>query len=467
MIDLLIKNGKVVFPDSTINTSIAVDNGTIMGVGSPATMPEAERVIDANEKFVFPGLIDPHVHFCTPFMGVVSVDTWETGTMAAASGGVTTVIDFAIQKKGSLPMDAIKDRREEADGNVVIDYSVHSCITDPTPETIGQLKEVIEYGIPSFKVFMVYRKEGWIVDDGALLAIFEEVKPYKGLVGLHAENVAILEYLVDKALREGNTSPIYHALTRPPISESEAINRAMYLANSIEAPFYCFHMSLKEGVEMFRQARSEGHPVYAETCTHYLTITKDMLKRPEDGRNFICSPPLRDQEDIEALWKALADGIVSTVATDQAAFTAEHKKLGQDSFHKVPNGLPGIEFRLPLLFSEGVSKGRISVNTLAAVTSTNVAKIFGVYPKKGAINIGSDADLVILDPKLEKTISVADSIYGIDWYPYEGMKVKGNPVITISKGKVVYEDNEFTGKAGDGEFLKRNISSEMLSKPSA
>ena len=466
MIDLLINNGKVVFPDTSINTSIAVDNGKIVGIGSPTTIPEAERVIDASEKFVLPGLIDPHVHFCTHFMGAVSLDTWETGTMAAASGGVTTVIDFATQKKGSLPMEAIKARREEADGNAVIDYSVHSGITDPTPETIEQLPEIIKYGIPSFKIFMVYRKEGWVVDDGALLAIFEKIKPHRGLVGLHAENVAIIEYLVDKALREGNKSAIYHALTRPHKSESEAINRAMFLAKSIEAPFYCFHMTLKEGVELFHQARSDGQPVYAETCTQYLTLTKDLLKRPEDGINFICSPPLRDKEDIEALWQGLADGIVSVVATDQCAFSAEQKKLGQDSFDKVPNGLPGIEFRLPILFSEGVSKGRISVNTLASVTSTNVAKIFGMYPKKGTISIGSDADLVILDPKLEKTISVEDSIYGIDWYPYEGMKVKGNPIITISKGKVVYEDNEFTGKAGDGEFLKRQISSEILTKPS-
>ncbi|MFQ6126528.1 MAG: amidohydrolase family protein, partial [Candidatus Heimdallarchaeota archaeon] len=222
MIDLLITNGKVVFPDTSINTSIAIDNGKIVGIGSSATIPKAERVIDANEKFVLPGLIDPHVHFYTHFMGAVSLDTWETGTMAAASGGVTTVIDFAMQKKGSLPMEAIKARREEADGNAVIDYSVHSGITDPTPDTIEQLPEIIKYGIPSFKIFMVYRKEGWIVDDGALLAIFEKIKPYRGLVGVHAENVSIIEYLVAKALREGNKSAIYHALTRPPKSESEA-----------------------------------------------------------------------------------------------------------------------------------------------------------------------------------------------------------------------------------------------------
>ena len=464
MIDLLIDNGKVVYPDVTLDAAVAIDDGKIVAVGSSSMMPRAEKIIDAGEKFVIPGGVDPHVHIRSPFMGATTNDDFYTGTMAGASGGTTTVIDFAIQSKGSLPMEAIKNRRAEADGKVVIDYSLHSAITDPTDKTINQIEEIIHYGIPSFKLFMVYREEGLMVDDGTIMTIFEETKDKKGLAGFHSENVAIIEYLVDKALREGNTGAIYHALTRPNVSEAEAISRILFLAKSLDAPIYDFHMSIKEGVNLFRQARSKGQPVYCETCTHYLILTKEKMKGP-DGINYICSPPLREREDVEALWKGIADGTVSLVASDQAAFTAEHKKLGKESFDKVPNGLPGIEFRLPLVFSEGVQKGRINVNKFVEVTSTNAAKIFGLYPKKGILYVGSDADLVILDPKLKKTITTEESTYGMDWYPYEGMKVKGYPVTTISKGKLIYEEGEFKGEAGDGEFLKRSLTPDLFKRP--
>lgn len=464
MIDLLIENGKIVYPDVTLDVALAVDNGKIVAVGSSSRMPKAEKVIDATGKFVIPGGVDPHVHIHIPFMGATTNDDFYTGTMAAASGGTTTVIDFAIQSKGSPPMEAIKNRRDEADGKVVIDYSLHCAITDPTEKTINQMEEIINYGIPSFKLFMVYRKEGWMVDDGTMMTIFEVTKDKKGLVGFHAENVAIIEYLVDKALREGNTSAIHHALTRPNVSEAEAISRILFLAKSLDAPVYDFHMSIKEGVNLFRQARSKGQPAYCETCTHYLILTKEKLNEP-NGINYICSPPLREKEDIEALWKGIADGTVSVVASDQAAFTAEHKKLGEESFDKVPNGLPGIEFRLPLLFSEGFQKGRISINKFVEITSTNAAKIFGLYPKKGVLYVGSDADVVILDPKLEKNITTEESTYGMDWYPYEGMRVKGYPVATISKGKIIYEEGEFMGKAGDGEFLKRSLNPDLFKRP--
>jgi len=464
--DLLIKNGKVVWPHATLEADIAIDAGKVVGIGHGEVFPKADHVVDAEGKFVVPGGIDPHVHMHQPFMGVTAVDDFDTGTMAAAIGGTTTVIDFAFQQKGRLPMDAINARRKEADNKVVIDYAIHSNLIEASDEAIAQIPKIIEYGIPSFKFFMVYRKEGLMIDDGNLIPLIEEIKRNNGLAGCHTENVAMIEYLVNMALRKGNRSPIYHALTRPPLNEAEALNRALYITKFLDAAFYDYHLSVKEGVELIRQARKEGRPVYCETTTHYLTLTEDMLKRP-DGLNFICSPPLRTREHIEALWQGLADGTISAVASDQAAFTLEHKKMGKDSFEKVPNGLPGMEFRVPILFSEGVQKGRISINRMAAVSSTNVAKIFGLYPKKGAIEIGSDADLVIMDPKAEKKITIDNCPYKIDWSPFEGMKLKGSPMMTISKGKVVVENGKFVGKVGAGEFVKGKISEEILKRPAA
>lgn len=466
MTDLIIKNGKVVFPNDTLDTAIAIDDGKIVAIGSLKTMPKGDKVIDAKRKLVLPGCIDPHVHINMPFMGATTRDDFFVATKATSWGGTTTVIDFAIQQKGSSPMKAVQDRRAQADGKVVIDYSLHPTITDLTPEYVEQLKELIDYGLPSFKLFLVYRKEGYMVDDGTLLKVFEEAKAHGGLVGLHAENVAMIEYLRDEALRNGNTDAIFHALTRPPITEAEAVNRAIFIANYLRAPYYNFHLSIKEGVDMFREARRRGQAMYAETCTHYLVNTMEDLKRP-NGINFICTPPLRTKEDQEALWRGLADGAISLVSSDHCGFTTEMKKLGEESFDKVPNGLPGLEFRLPIMFSEGVEKGRISINRLSEITSTNAAKIFGLYPKKGIIGIGSDADLVILDPKKEKTITTEDSMYDMDWYPCEGMKVKGYPVITISKGKIIWEEGQFYGATGDGDFLRRNLDPRLSEGPLA
>jgi len=464
--DLIVKNGRVVWPDVTLEVDLAIDDGKIAGIGHAGAFPKADRFIDAAGKFVVPGGVDPHTHIHAPFMGATAKDDFDTGTMAAAIGGTTTVIDFAFQQKGKLPMDAIEARRKEADGKVVIDYALHSNLVAASDEAIAQIPRIIADGIPSFKFFMVYRKEELMIDDGNLIPLIEVINNNGGLAGCHTENVAIIEHLQAEAIRKGNRSPIYHALTRPPLNEAEALNRALFISKYLGAAFYDYHLSVKEGVDLVREARREGRPVYCETTTHYLTLTEDMLKRP-DGLNFICSPPLRSREHIEALWQGLADGTISAVASDQAAFTLEHKRMGKDSFDKVPNGLPGMEFRVPILFSEGVQKGRISINRMAAVTSTNVAKIFGLYPKKGAIQVGSDADLVIIDPKAEKKITIDDCPYKIDWSPFDGMKLQGSPVMTISKGKVVAENGKFVGKAGAGEFVKAKISEEILKRPAA
>ncbi len=464
MLDLIIKNGKVVSPDATIEVDVGVKDGKIAIMGKAADMPEATRVIDAAGKYVIPGGIDTHTHFELPFMGTSTKDDFFEGTRAAAHGGTTTCIDFAIQfpGKGMLPMDAVKERIGQATGKAVVDYAFHSVITEATPEAIAQMKEVIEFGVPTFKCFMIY--EGLMADDAIVLAAMEQCKKYNGLFGAHTENAPMTTYNVNKALSEGHHEAIWHALTKPPLVEAECINRALYLAKAADAGFYDFHMSCREGVEMIAEARAAGRPVYSETITHYLSVTVDKLKGP-NGRNFICSPALREQEHVDALWQGINDGTVHTTGSDEAAFDSKQKMINGGSFESVPNGMPGLEFRMPVIFSEGVSKGKITVNKYVAVTSANAAKLMGIYPRKGVIAVGSDADIVLMDPAMEKTITLADSKIDIDWNPYEGMTVKGWPVMTIAKGKVIVENGEFKGEAGAGEFLKRKLHPDINVRP--
>ena len=456
MVDIIIKNGKVVFPDRTIETAIAVDDGKIVAIGSSTRMPRGEKIIDARGKFVLPGGIDPHVH-----IGISGIEDFFVATKATSRGGTTTIIDFA---RGGLK--GVQQRRAEADGKVVIDYALHPIlgnIIPEKPEIIDELKKLIDYGTPSFKLFMVYANP---VDDNTILKVLEVCKAHGGLLCLHAENNAMIEYNRAEAVEKGEKEAIFHALTRPPITEAEAVNMALFLSTYLKAPYMNMHLSIKEGVDMLRDARKKGNSVYGETCTHYLCRTEEDLRGPR-GFYFICTPPLRTKEHIDGLWKGLADGTLSVVSSDHCAYTTEMKERGGGSFDKTPNGLPGHEFRLPILFSEGVVKGHISVNRLSEIFSTNAAKIYGLYPKKGVINIGSDADLVVLDPKLEKKITTEESLYNMDWYPYERMEVKGWPITTILKGKVIWEDGEFQGKQGEGEFLKRKLAPELSKGPIA
>lgn len=464
MFDLIIKNGTVVSPEVTLEVDVAVKDGKIAMLGKAAHMPEAARVIDAAGKYVIPGGIDTHTHFDLPFMGTSTKDDFFEGTRAAAFGGTTTCIDFAIQFPGMMPMEAVQKRVADAEGKAVIDYALHSVITKATPEAIAEMKDIIEFGVPTFKCFMIYRKEGIMADDAIVLTAMEQCKKYNGLFGAHTENAPITEYNVEKALREGHHEAIWHALTKPPLVEAECINRALFLAKAAGVGFYDFHMSCLEGVEMIAEARAAGRPVYSETITHYLCLTKEKLKGP-DGINYICSPALRDQEHIDALWKGINDGSVQTLGSDEAAFDTKQKMIKGGSFEVVPNGMPGLEFRMPVVFSEGVSRGRITVNKYVAVTSTNAAKLMGLYPRKGVIAVGSDADIVLIDPDLEKTVTLADSKINIDWNPYAGMTVKGWPVMTIARGKVIVENGEFRGQAGAGEFLKRKLHPDINVRP--
>ena len=465
MLDIMIKNGTVVSPDSNIQACVGVKDGKIVAVADEANMPEAERVVDAKGLYVIPGGIDTHVHFELPFQGSVTKDDFFDGTRAAAIGGTTMCIDFATQKKGDLPMAAVEPRYELSKKSC-LDYAMHCIITDATPQAIADMKNVIEFGMPSFKCYMLYKREGLMAEDGDMLEAMKEARKHGALFGAHAESCALTEFNVAKALAEGHKEPIWHAITKGPLVEAEGVHRALFLSQAAGSAYYNFHLSCKEGAEMIRQARAAGYPAYAETLTHYLTLTVDKLKGPH-GERYICSPALREQDHVDALWKGLADGSISTIGSDEAAFDNAQKTSRGDCFVDVANGMCGLEFRMAGVFSAGVNTGRISVNKYVEVTSTNAAKIFGLYPRKGLIAVGSDADIVLLDPNKEKTLTKADSQINIDYNPYEGMTMKGWPVMTISQGKIIVENGKFMGQRGAGRFLKLKIPSEVLERPVA
>jgi len=461
MIELIIKNGDVVLPEGIKRLSILVSDGKIEGLLSGNFLPEARQVVDASGKYVLPGLIDNHVHFNFPSMGTISRDDFYTGTRAAAFGGITTVIDFAVQKRGQSLVQAVDDKRAEGDGISVIDFAVHPTPTDVTPQVLSEIKKVIDDGAPSFNVFMAYHKSDHLLDSAGVLKVIHEVSQCGGLMGAHNETVSITKSNVADLLDQGQKSYEYFPVSKPRITEAECLHRALFMCQWEKAPFFEFHLSIKEGVELIRQKKAQGMPVYAETCTHYLVLTDDVYQR-SDGYRFACNPPVRKKDDIEALWQGLANGTISVVSSDECSFDTSQKVIGKDSFDLIPNGLPTHEARLPILYSKGVVAQRITLARLVEITSTNPAKLFGLYPQKGVIAVGADADLVIFDPEIERIISHQNLHINVDWSPFEGMKVKGYPVMTICRGKVVTDGDDLVGKKGWGQFLKRCIAPQIL-----
>lgn len=453
MFDLLIKNGLVVTPLRTFRADLGIKNGKIAAIADKIEQPAAE-VVDAAGKYVLPGIIDVHTHIDHWGGGAKTNDDFYTGSIAAAYGGVTTFLDFAMQKKGESVTTAIKRRRAAADGQVVIDYSLHANLTDLNEESFAALASIIDEGYSSFKLFMTYRKAGFIVEDGTLFALMAEMSTKGGLVGIHAENDGICEYLTEKLVKEGKLSPENHAVSRPDLAEAECISRAIMLAEATNSPLYVFHLSSKKGLDLIRQARSKGIPVYAETCPHYLTLTAEQYKGPE-GQNYIMTPPLRRQEDIDALWNGIRKRDIQVVSSDHCSFNTAQKAVGKSCFRDVTPGIPGTETLLPVLYAEGVGKGRITLNQLVELLAHNPAKIFGLAPEKGLISIGNEADLVIFDPHKEVVLSKDTIHMATDFTPYEGMKVKGYPVATIARGKYVIKDGSFVGTRGYGRFIKR------------
>ncbi|MBN6885968.1 dihydropyrimidinase [Cytobacillus horneckiae] len=452
----VIKNGVIVTATDTFQADILIENETIVQIGEDINIPGAE-VIDAKGNYVFPGGIDPHTHLDMPFGGTVTKDDFETGTRAAAFGGTTTIIDFCLTKKGETLKSAVDTWHEKSKNKAVIDYGFHLQIVESSDKILEELPKMVEEeGITSLKVFMAYKNQ-FQADDETLYKTLIAGKELGALVMVHAENGDVIDYLVKKALKEGNTDPIYHALTRPPEAEAEATGRAATLTGLSGSQLYVVHVSCADAAKKIAEARNQGIDIWGETCPQYLVLDQSYLEKENfEGAKYVWSPPLREKWNQEFLWNALKSGQLQTLGSDQCSFDfAGQKDLGKEDFSKIPNGGPIIEDRVSILFSEGVKKGRISLNQFVDITSTKAAKLFGLYPKKGTIAVGADADIVIFDPNIERTISAETHHMAVDYNAFEGIKVTGEPVSVLSRGNFVIRDKEYTGKAGDGQFIKR------------
>lgn len=453
MFDLIIKNGTLVTAEWSAKGDLAVKNGKIAAIGGGIT--NASKTIDAEGKLVMPGLIDPHVHISQTFKDQKSADDFHTGTVSAAYGGNTTIIDFATQWDKSYDLvQTLLNRRNLADGNVVFDYSLHACPTESSEDTITILSKLMEMGVPSFKVYLTYKKQGRMMDDAMLYEILKRIGEIGGLLGVHAENQPIADYYEDYFLKRNLRAAKYFPEYKPNIVEAESINRAVYINKWANGNLFVVHLSTAEGLEIIKKAQQDGIKVFTETCTHYLTLTKDVYGK-EDGFNFICSPPLRSQRDIDVLWEGVIDGTIPIISSDHVGYSKQQKALGGGDFSQTPNGIPGMEERLPVIYTEGVKTNRISINRLVALLSTNPAKMWGLYPQKGSLAPGTDADIVVVDTEKEILLT-SDILHSpVGWTPYEGKKVSGFAYATISKGKVIMENGKFLGKKGDGIFLER------------
>lgn len=450
---LLIKNGRIITAADDYVADIFIEGETIKSIGKNLAVI-ADETIDASGMLVFPGGIDPHVHLEMPFMGTFSSDTYETGTRAALHGGTTTVIDFILQKQGSSLRAAFNEWNGRATSNAVGDYSFHMAVTDFNDSTKGEIKEMIDEGITSFKTFMAY-KGALMIDDRQMIGLMEEVKKQGGMVTVHATNGDIIDYLVQKNVSEGNRAPIYHYLSQPEVTEAEASERFVDMTNFTGCPGYIVHMTCEGALNAVRNATKRNQKVFVETCIQYLVLDASLYEQDFDGAKWVMSPPLREKKDQATLWAGINQGLVQVVATDHCPFTWEQKLMGKDDFSKIPNGHPAIEHRMELLFSEGVNKGKISLNKYVEVTSTNAAKIFGLFPKKGTIGVGADADIVIFDPSKKHTISVDTHHMNTDYSGYEGWEVTGKVKTVLLRGKVAIDDNKCLVEKGYGQFVKR------------
>ena len=452
--DLVVRNGTVVTASDVFPADIGIRGERIAVLGRNLVGAET---IDASGKFVLPGAVDVHTHLDMPEgESMSSSDDFLTGTVAAACGGTTSIIDFAIQEQGQDLQEAIDMWHQKAAGKAVVDYSFHMLICDFRDEILDQMPDIVAQGISSFKLLVAYKGVA-MVDDAQFFRVIRRANELGALVNVHCENGNIIDVLVNEAVAAGHTAPICHVRTRPPEAEAEATARVIALAEMAKAPVYIVHMTCREALEQVRAGRKRGVCVMAETCPQYLLLSEDQCDtRDFSGAKFVLSPPLRSRENHEVLWRALSAGEFDVVATDHCPWNyVGQKDLGKDSFVNIPNGLPGIETRLPLLFSEGVSRGRLSLTRLVAVCSTNPARIFGLYPRKGTIAPGSDADLVIVDPDKKVIVRNEDLHQNVDYTPYEGMQLQGYPVLTIRRGEVIMQDGQFIGQEGSGVFLSR------------
>ena len=457
---ILIKNGTVVTAADFHRADVLIEGEHVKAIGHDLAAEGAE-VIDAKGMFVMPGGIDPHVHLDMPFMGTFSSDNYETGTRAALHGGTTTVIDFILQTQGKSLRYALEEWQGRMQGNLFGDLSWHMAVTDFNDETKKEVKEMIEQeGITSFKTFMAY-KGALMIDDRQMVGLMNEVKAQGGLVTVHATNGDMIDFLVQKHRAEGKMAPLYHYLSQPEITEAEASGRFADMAYHTGVPAYIVHMTCEGALNHVRDATRRNQRVLAETCIQYLLLDASLYEQA-DGAKWVMSPPLREKKDQAALWGAIEQGSIQVVATDHCPFMMAQKAMGSADFSKIPNGHPAIEHRMELLFSEGVNKKRISLNKFVEVTATNPAKIFGMFPRKGTIGIGSDADIVILDPNEKHTLSAKTHHMNVDYSGYEGMQLTGKVKTVILRGQVAIDKGEVKIKKGYGQFIKRNKVSGML-----
>lgn len=450
----LIKNGRIVTAVDDYRADILIEGETISVIGAKLEM-EADVVIDASGKLVIPGGIDPHTHMELPFGGTQSSDDFFTGTRAAAFGGTTTIIDFAVQTKGESMTSGVDAWHAKAQGKCAIDYGFHLITTDFEDKHKAEMFKLMDEGVTSFKLFMAYPGV-FLADDATIFRAMSAAGERGGLICMHAENGIVINEIIKRALAQGRTAPKYHALTRPTVAEAEGVHRAIAIAEMAESPVYIVHLSCTDALNQVREARDRGIPAFAETCPQYLFHSIEDYDEDFEGAKYVMTPPLREKHNQAELWKGLKMDDLQVISTDHCPFCMkEQKELGKDDFSKIPNGAPGVENRMSLIYNGGVVENRISLNRFVELTSTAAAKMFGLFPRKGTIAVGSDADIVIFDAEKEHTFGVENEHMNVDYSSYEGWKVKGKVETVLSRGRVVIENGEHKGKAGDGQFLKR------------
>jgi dihydropyrimidinase len=458
----LIRNGTVINAGGTLRADVLVEDEKIAAVAAPGVIESADSYIEADDKYVLPGGIDAHTHMEMPFGGTFSADTFFTGTRAAAWGGTTTIIDFAVQAKGTTLLSTLDKWHEKADGHCAVDYGFHMIISDVNDQSLKEMESCIDAGVNSFTMFMAYPGV-FYATDGEILRAMQKASSTGATIMMHAENGIAIDELVAQALAEGRTDPVQHGLTRPPELEGEATSRAIQLARVTGAPLYIVHLSASQALAAVAAARNDGQNVFAETCPQYLYLSIEDLAKPDfEGSKYVASPPLRPKEHQADLWRGLRTNDLSVVSTDHCPFCfKDQKELGRGDFSKIPNGIPGVEHRMDLLH-QGVVAGEISLQRWVEVASATPARMFGLYPRKGVIAPGADADIVVYDPARQQTLGVATHHMAVDYSAYEGMSITGGVSTVLSRGSVVVADGEFHGREGHGRFLSRELSQYLV-----
>ncbi len=453
----LIINGTIVTAEGSSQADVLVDGETIAAIGAdlPAAGMAADETIDASGRYVIPGAIDVHTHMELPFGGTFAKDTFETGTRAAAFGGTTAIVDFAVQSRGKSLRDGLDAWHAKAQGNAIVDYGFHMIMSDVNDGTLAEMDGLVNEGVPDFKLFTAYPGV-FYSDDGAIFRAMQRTAKNGGLIMMHAENGMAIDVVAADEVAAGHTDPYYHGVARYPIFEGEATSRVIRLAEAAGVPVYIVHLSARDALNEVRAARNRGAMAFAETCPQYLFLSLDDLGNGFDGAKFVCSPPLRPKDHQGELWTGLRTDDLQVVSTDHCPFDFHgQKELGRGDFRKIPNGLPGVEDRLDLIHDGGVVGGRITRERWVEICSTAPARMFGMYPRKGSVSVGADADLVVYDPQRKHTLSAKTHHMNVDYSCYEGRTVQGGSDLVLSRGSVVVRDGDFTGRKGHGQFVKR------------